>query len=379
MSVPSIIPQDALPSLIDKAASALLSAKGSAEVLEARDLASVVYDAAKKAARMARAKGAHDAVIAAAHRAQADALTIEAEAKRRLADEYDAAQERGEVATRQNNPGSAGHVGDGNMPPATAADLGLRRDQIHEARQIRDAEAAHPGIVKRTLDRAIAERREPTRAELMREIKAEQAAKAAAKREARDEKERALAARIREGAKALEASKEYGVILADPPWRFEPYSRETGMDRAADNHYPTSGTDEICALRAPAAADAVLFLWATAPMLPDALRVMEAWGFAYKSHVVWAKDRIGTGYWARNKHELLLIGTRGNIPAPSPGTQPASLIEAAVSRHSAKPEVFHEMIEGLFPTIPRIEMFARSARPGWDVWGAEAPEQEDAA
>lgn len=376
MNAPSVISQDALPSLIDRAAGALLSAKDSAEVLEARDLASVVYDAAKKAARMAQAKGAHDAVIAAAHRAQADALVIEAEAKRRLADEYDAAQERGEVATPG---GDRSKIPDENFAPATAEDLGLTRKQVHEARQIRDAEEAQPGIVKRTLDRAIADRREPTRAELMREIKAEQAEKAAAKREARDQKERALAARIREGVKALEGAKEYGVILADPPWRFEPYSRETGMDRAADNHYPTSGTDEICALRAPAAADAVLFLWATAPMLPDALRVMEAWGFAYKSHVVWAKDRIGTGYWARNKHELLLIGTRGNIPAPSPGTQPASLIEAAVSRHSAKPEVFHEMIEGLFPTIPRIEMFARSARPGWDVWGAEAPEQEDAA
>lgn len=371
MSVPSIIPQDALPSLIDKAANALLSAKGSAEVLEARDLASVVYDAAKKAARMARAKGAHDAVIAAAHRAQADALTIEAEAKRRLADEYDAAQERGEVAGLGANQHRDEGVADANT-------LGLRRDQIHEARQIRDAEAAHPGIVRQTLDRAIAEQREPTRAELMREIKAEQAAKAAAKREARDEKERALAVRIREGAKHLESAQEYGVILADPPWRFEPYSRETGMDRAADNHYPTSGTDEICALRAPAARDAVLFLWATAPMLPDALRVMDAWGFAYKSHIVWAKDRLGTGYWARNRHELLLIGTRGAIPAPSPGTQPPSLIEAPVGRHSAKPEEFHELIERLFPTIPKIEMFARSARPGWDLWGAEAPASEPA-
>jgi N6-adenosine-specific RNA methylase IME4 len=115
--------------------------------------------------------------------------------------------------------------------------------------------------------------------------------------------------------------KRYGVILADPPWRFEPYSRVTGMDRAADNHYPTSPLDEIKALsvKGIAATDSVLFLWATVPMLPQALDVMAAWGFAYKSSLAWAKDHVGTGYWVRNKHELLLIGTRGSVPAPAAG------------------------------------------------------------
>ena len=84
--------------------------------------------------------------------AQPFEIEIEARAKRRLADEYDAAQARGEVATRQHNPGSVGHVGADDMPPAIAADLGLRRDEIHEARQIRDAEAADPGVVRRALD-----------------------------------------------------------------------------------------------------------------------------------------------------------------------------------------------------------------------------------
>ena len=107
--------------------------------------------------------------------------------------------------------------------------------------------------------------------------------------------------------------KKYAVIVADPEWRFEPRSRETGMDRAADNHYPTSELDAIKArgVASIAADDCVLFLWATAPMLPQALAVMEAWGFAYKSHAIWVKDRIGTGYWFRNKHELLLIGPEG--------------------------------------------------------------------
>ncbi|TPN86356.1 hypothetical protein FJ980_30245 [Mesorhizobium sp. B1-1-5] len=164
----------------------------------------------------------------------------------------------------------------------------------------------------------------------------------------------------------------FGVILADPPWRFEPYSRQTGMDRAADNHYPTMDVDAIAALEVPAADDCALFLWATAPMIREALFVMSAWGFEYKSQLIWLKDRLGTGYWARNKHEILLIGTRGDIPAPAPGTQPESVIAATVGAHSEKPVAFHEIIECIYPNLPRLEMFARASRPGWKGWGAEA-------
>ena len=192
------------------------------------------------------------------------------------------------------------------------------------------------------------------------------------KRERRAKREAELGERQR----AL-PDKRYGVILADPPWRFEPYSRITGMDRAADNHYPTSALEEIKALAVAsiAAPDCVLFLWATVPMLPQAHEVMAAWGFAYKSNFAWAKNRMGTGFWNRNKHELLLIGTRGHIPAPAMGTQAASLIEAPVRSHSEKPAVFYEIIERYFPTLPKIELHARSAvaRPGWDAWGLEAP------
>lgn len=176
------ISAESLPSLLDRAATALSSAKSSAEVLEARDFARVAYDAAKSAGRMARAKRAHDDVIGAVYRAQADALLIEARAKHKLADEYDAAQERGEVATRQNNPGSAGHVVDGNMP-TTAADIGLRRDEIHEARKLRNAEAAEPGATARALDAIVARGDEPTKATLRREILAEKPAQAEAEPE----------------------------------------------------------------------------------------------------------------------------------------------------------------------------------------------------
>lgn len=161
----AVIETASLPSLVQQAARQLASATTAAEVLDARDTASIVYDAAKKAARMAKAKGAHDELVAAAHRAQADALEIEAMAKRRLADEYDAAQERGEVA--KGRPKS---VGDDNTFQATAADIGLSRTDIHVARQFRDAEVAQPGIARRTLDARLAQGLEPNKAALRKAV-----------------------------------------------------------------------------------------------------------------------------------------------------------------------------------------------------------------
>jgi N6-adenosine-specific RNA methylase IME4/predicted XRE-type DNA-binding protein len=172
-------------------------------------------------------------------------------------------------------------------------------------------------------------------------------------------------------------TQRYGVIVADPEWRFEPYSRETGMDRAADNHYPTSVTDTIAErdVASIAADDCVLFLWATVPMLEDAMNVLKAWGFKYKSHAIWDKVHIGTGYWFRNRHELLLVGTKGDIPAPAMGEQFASVMTIARKEHSAKPEQFLELIEQYFPNLPKIELNRRgAARPGWDAWGNEARE-----
>lgn len=155
-----------LPDLVQRAASQLASATSAAEVLEARDMAGVAYTAAKSAARLAKAKGAHDELIAKAHRAQADALEIEAMAKRRLADEYDAAQLRGEVAKGSVRTDIVPDEND--VRPATAAEVGLSRKDIHEARQIRDAEETYPGIVRRTLDSALEAGEEPTKAAIRR-------------------------------------------------------------------------------------------------------------------------------------------------------------------------------------------------------------------
>ncbi|KKK49714.1 hypothetical protein LCGC14_3132310, partial [marine sediment metagenome] len=88
-------------------------------------------------------------------------------------------------------------------------------------------------------------------------------------------------------------------------------------------------------------------------------------------NMVWVKDKMGTGYYVRNQHELLLIGRRGNLPVPEPGTQPTSVIHAPRTKHSAKPEEVYKLIEAMYPTHPRIELFARQRRENWMSWGNE--------
>jgi hypothetical protein len=156
-----------LPKLISDAAQALAKASTVGEVLESIDLATVAYDAAKLAARLTEAKDAHDEVVAAAHRAMADALIIETRAKCRLADEYDAAQERGEVAKRSDGTAIRDHVPNENKV-ATVADIGLTRKQVHEARVIRDAERKQPGVIKQTLEQKLRAGEAPLRADVKR-------------------------------------------------------------------------------------------------------------------------------------------------------------------------------------------------------------------
>ena len=160
----------------------------------------------------------------------------------------------------------------------------------------------------------------------------------------------------------------FSVIYADPPWRYD-FSKSKSRD--VENQYPTMTTEDLCALPIPAADDAVLYLWATAPKLEEALRVLKAWGFRYKTHAVWDKEIIGMGYWFRGQHELLLVGTRGNVKAPAQELRVSSVIRERRTVHSRKPERVQDMIERWFPDGPRIELFARRARPGWTVWGNE--------
>jgi hypothetical protein len=138
-------------------------------------------------------------------------------------------------------------------------------------------------------------------------VAAARAERHATKKKRRNERERQWAGKIL----AL-PSKKYGVIYADPEWQFKFYSEKGKTNTSADNHYDTSPLDEIKRrdVSSICASDCTLFLWATVPMLPHALEVMAAWGFEYKSHCVWHKNKSGTGYWFRNAHEILLVGTR---------------------------------------------------------------------
>ena len=160
----------ALPDLLTRAVATLENAKSAAEVLEAGRQANTVYSAAEVAERLLRAQGAHANVIAACRQVMADAAVIEKRAEVRLADEYDAAQERGEVA----NPGGSGHnqYGGANIPnennSSTVQDIGVTSKQVFNARQVRDAERADPGVVRRTVDAAVKSGRAPTRAEVNR-------------------------------------------------------------------------------------------------------------------------------------------------------------------------------------------------------------------
>jgi N6-adenosine-specific RNA methylase IME4 len=269
--------------------------------------------------------------------------------------------------------------GSANLPTLSQSDaarmLGVSERSVRSAKTVRDS--AIPEFVQRveggelavSLVEKVAKLPKDQQKKLVNADEAE--LQGATKKHRRATREEELGEATKRANETL-ADKQYQVILADPPWRFEPYSRDTGMDRAADNHYPTMTVEKLMALKAPATDDAVLFLWATVPMLLEAIDVLEAWGFEYKSHFVWEKDRIGTGYWNRNKHELLLVGTRGSIPAPAPGEQYDSVIPANVGKHSAKPIAFAEMIEAMFPNLPAVEMFARAPRLGWDTWGNEA-------
>lgn len=200
-----------------------------------------------------------------------------------------------------------------------------------------------------------------------------------------EKKSRRRAREIELGAKQMALPEaKFGVILTDDEWDYETWS-DNGMDRSAANHYPTSSLDELKKrdVLSLAADDATLWLWTTAPHLAQGIDLMAHRGFEYKTCVIWEKEypggAHGMGRWFWINHEILLLGTRGNVPAPAPGTQWPSIIKAPVGEHSAKPEVFYELIEAYFPSLPKVELNARRARQGWVRWGYEAPEQERAS
>jgi len=189
---------------------------------------------------------------------------------------------------------------------------------------------------------------------------------------------------------AMGTTSRYAVIFADPPWQFTNYSDEWHRGRPESrwvgNEYGLMTTDDVLALpvESIAADDAALFLWATMPTLPLALRTIEAWGFTYKTVAfTWVKqnrvsDRLfmGMGFWTRSNAELCLLATRGKPKRVSRSVR--QVVVSPVRRHSEKPDEVRDRIVELMGDVPRIELFARARHPGWDVWGNEAPEASKA-
>lgn len=194
----------------------------------------------------------------------------------------------------------------------------------------------------------------------------------ARKGEARRSERLATIARISTGNAPLDTARRYPIVLADPPYRYE--HPTFGSSRDIEEHYPTMTLEEICALPVAEVAmdSALLFLWVPPPILMQARDVFEAWGFDYRTGIVWDKISIGMGNYVRQRHEHLLIARRGEFPTPAPARRPSSIVSARRSReHSRKPDEAYELIERMYPELPKLELFARKERPGWTVWGNE--------
>lgn len=169
--------------------------------------------------------------------------------------------------------------------------------------------------------------------------------------------------------KDLATLGRFGVVLADPPWAYS----DLGHSRRIDKQYPTMTLKDICALPVTFLfePDCVLFLWVTATLLfPNASAVMDAWGFTYKTGIVWDKEKIGMGHYTRTRHEHLLIATRGRPGTAAVHNLP-SVITSPRGAHSVKPIRAYEYIEAMFPEPRKVELFARATRPGWTAWGNE--------
>jgi len=166
----------------------------------------------------------------------------------------------------------------------------------------------------------------------------------------------------------------YDVIYADPPWPYANARTGGSLTSGAGQQYTVMGISDIMRVPvAPACRDTALcFMWATCPLLPEALATLEAWGFRYKAEIIWHKTgRLGMGFWSRVQAEHLLIGVKGHVPPPR--LQIRNVVEAPTEGHSVKPEVFRGIVEAMadksLPGWRGLELFARRRAPRWDAAG----------
>ncbi len=176
----------------------------------------------------------------------------------------------------------------------------------------------------------------------------------------------------------FETEKKYSIIYADPPWAYLWGKGKDGGHFAPEKHYSTMSTDEICALdiKRIATKNCALLMWATMPCLPDAIKVMQAWGFHYKTCAfTWIKTKkdgsplAGMGSYTKANAELCLLGMRGHIKSADKTVR--QVIMHPRMGHSVKSPIVRDAIVKLFGDVPKIELFARQYADGWDCWGNE--------
>ncbi len=183
--------------------------------------------------------------------------------------------------------------------------------------------------------------------------------------------------------RAAAASRRFRTIMADPPWRFQNATGKVAPEHRRLSRYGTMTLEAIAALPVAGLAEdtAHLYLWVPNALLPEGLAVMQAWGFAYKSNLVWHKvrkdggsDGRGVGFYFRNVTELILFGVRGRKARTlGPGRRQVNMIETRKREHSRKPDEQYALIEACSPG-PYLELFGRGVRPGWTTWGHQAEE-----
>ena len=162
---------------------------------------------------------------------------------------------------------------------------------------------------------------------------------------------------------------EYEIIYADPPWR---YDFPVSNSRKIENQYPTMELEDIKNMFVPSAEDCILFLWTTAPKVEESLQVLNSWGFTYKSQMIWDKKTMGMGYWFRVQHEILMVGTKGDVSCPPATKRIRSIYRETRGRHSKKPDAIRRLIDEWYPDKTKLELFARDTFCGWDTHGNEA-------
>jgi len=165
---------------------------------------------------------------------------------------------------------------------------------------------------------------------------------------------------------------KYNVILVDPPWKYSDTCEDGAIQsKGADKHYPTMTIQQLSTMDVPyiSAKDSILFLWTTSPMLEDSFKIINAWDFKYKASFIWDKIKHNMGHYNSVRHELLLLCVKGSFQPEEMKLYDSVVSVEKTKKHSEKPEIFYEMIETLYPTSKKIELFARNKRPGWDSWG----------